>query len=222
MALTDDLQFMAMTFVVIDFETLTPAGRPAEPIEVGAVAGRFTPDGHWRESGRYTALMQPPDDVPITRFDTAQTGLTAEILRAQRPQAEVMAQLDGRLTAPPYRLVAHNAQTEAGVIGGQRHHCPTLAATLLLCTVKLARIAYPQLRSHRLNELLRYLNIPKPANRHRALPDVELTVRVFQAVLAAGTSARKWATLGDLDVAAGVYVKPDRAGDADAQQVMLF
>lgn len=222
MALTDDHQFLDMTFVVIDFETLTPAGRPAEPIEVGAVAGQFTPDGQWRESGRYTALMRPPDDVAITRFDVAQTGLTERILRAQRPQAQVMAQLDGRLTAPPYRLVAHNAQTEAAVIGGQRQHCPTLAATPLLCTVKLARIAYPQLRSHRLNELLRHLNIPKPANRHRALPDVELTVGVLQAVLAAGTAARTWATLRDLDLAAGVYVKPDRAGDTDVQQVMLF
>lgn len=135
MALTDDQQFLAMTFVVIDFETLTPAGRPAEPIEVGAVAGRFTPDGHWRENGRYTALMRPPDDVQVTRFDVAQTGLTEQILRAQRPQAQVMAQLDGRLTVPPYRLVAHSAQTEAAVIGGQRQHCPTLAATPLLCTV---------------------------------------------------------------------------------------
>ncbi len=138
MALTDDHQFLGMTFVVIDFETLTPAGRPAEPIEVGAVAGRFTQDGQWRESGRYTELMRPPGDVAITRFDISQTGLTEQILRAQRPQAQVMAQLDGRLTAPPYRLVAHNAQTEAAVIGGQRQHCPTLAATPLLCTVKLA------------------------------------------------------------------------------------
>jgi DNA polymerase III subunit epsilon len=211
-----------MTFVVIDFETLTPAGRPAEPIEVGAVAGRFTPDGHWRESGRYTALMQPPDDVPITRFDTAQNGLTKGILRAQRTQAQVMAELDRRLTAPPYRLVAHSAQTEATVIGGQCQHCPTLVATPLLCTVKLARIAYPQLPSHRLNELLRHLNIPKPANRHRALPDAELTIGVFQAVLDAGATAGKWATLRDLDLAASVSVKPDRAKDAGAQQVMLF
>jgi DNA polymerase-3 subunit epsilon len=221
-ALSDDREFLAMTFVVIDFETLTPAGRPAEPIEVGAVAGRFTPDGQWRESGRYTALMRPPGDVAITRFDIVQTGLTEGILRTQRPQAQVMAQLDGRLTAPPYRLVAHNAHTEAAVIGGQRQHCPTLAATPLLCTVKLARIAYPQLRSHRLNELLRHLDISKPANRHRALPDVELTVRVLHAVLAAGTAARKWATLRDLDLPAGVHVKPDRAGDTDAQRVTLF
>ena len=222
MALTDDGEFLAMTFVVIDFETLTPAGRPAEPIEVGAVAGRFTADGRWRESGRYTALMRPPDDVAITRFDIAQTSLAEQVLRAQRSSAQVMAALDGRLAAGPYRLVAHSAQTEAAVIGGQRRHCPTLAATPLLCTVKLARIAYPQLRSHRLNELLRHLDIPRPANRHRALPDAELTVRVFQAVLAAGAAAGTWATLRDLDVAAGVHVKSDRAVSANAPHVTLF
>lgn len=221
MALTDE-EFLATTFVVTDFETLTPPGRPPEPIEVAAIAGRFTPGGAWRESGRYSSLMRPPDEVPITRFDTAQNGLTEQTLRAQRWPSEVMADLEARLTSPPYRIVAHSAHTEATVLGGQRRHCPTLAATTLLCTVKLARIAIPELSSHKLDALLRYLHIPKPDDRHRALPDVVLTVEVFRAILAAGLVAGKWKTLRDLDVAAGVYVKPERSGEADAEQGALF
>lgn len=222
MALNDP-EFWAMTFVVIDFETLTPAGRPAEPIEVGAVAGRFAPGGQWRETGRYSALMRPPDDVPVTGFDVAQNGLTGDVLRVQRSPGEVMAELDSRLTDPPYRLVAHSAQTEAAAIGGQLRHCPLLAATPMLCTVKLARIAFPELHSHKLNELLRYLRIPKPTDRHRAMPDVELTIAVFQEILTTGLAARKWATLRELDIVGGVRVKPERVGAADAaEQPALF
>jgi DNA polymerase III epsilon subunit-like protein len=220
MALTDPA-FLATTFVVIDFEALTPAGRPPEPIEVAAVAGRFTPSGEWTETGRFDSIMRPPDDVAVTSFDIAQNGLTEQVLRAAPPQGQVMAELDARLAAPPYRLVAHSAGTEATLIGGQRQHCPTLAATPLLCTVKLARVAWPELSSHRLNECLRYLRIPKPPDRHRAMPDVQLTVQVLHAVLAAGTAAGKWSTLRDLDVVAGVYVKPERTGPA-AEQAELF
>lgn len=215
-----DPAFLAVTFVVIDFETLTPARRPAEPIEVAAIAGRFDPGGQWRETGRYESLMRPPADIPVTSFDIAMNGLTADVLRRERPAGEVMAELDAWLTGPPYRLVAHSAQTEAAAIGGQRRHCPALAATPLLCTVKLARIAIPDLRSHKLDELLRHLRIPRPPGRHRAMPDAEVTTVVFRQILAAGLAAGKWSALGDLDTMGGVRVRPEH-GEA-AEQAVLF
>ncbi|MGW5161189.1 exonuclease domain-containing protein [Nonomuraea wenchangensis] len=49
----------------------------------------------------------------------------------------------------------------------------------LVCTVKLARLAYPELPRHNLDALLRHLRIPRPADRHRALPDVLVTVAVL-------------------------------------------
>jgi DNA polymerase-3 subunit epsilon len=206
MVILDDPAFQEYTFVVIDFEGLTPKGRPAEPIEVAAVAGSFR-GGQWAESGRFSSLIRPPDDVSVTPFDTAQTGLTEAVLRTQRPAALVMASLDARLTAPPYRLVAHHAPTEAGLIAGQRAHCPTLAATPLLCTVRLARAVYPDLPSHSLNAVLHHLGIPLPAGRHRALPDVEVTVDVFARVLADGAADGHWSTLRDLDHVAGMPPK---------------
>jgi len=47
-----DPAFLAVTYMVVDFETLTPARRPAEPIEVAAIAGKFHPSGQWREPAR--------------------------------------------------------------------------------------------------------------------------------------------------------------------------
>jgi DNA polymerase III subunit epsilon len=212
----DDPAFLGVTYVVIDFEALTPAGRPPVPVEVAAIAGRFSAAGDWEETGRFQSLMQPPDDVPVTSFDQAQTGLTARELACQPPAGQVMAALDTRLARPPYRLVAHSAHTEATLIAGQRQHCPQLAATSLLCTVKLSRAAFPELGSHRLDAVLRFLGIPIPADRHRAMPDAELTVQVLQKALAAGRERRLWATLRGLDAAAGIAPRPAANGADDA------
>jgi DNA polymerase-3 subunit epsilon len=219
----DDPAFLCVTYVVIDFEALTPAGRSPVPVEVAAIAGKFTPTGDWEETSRFQSLMRPPDDVPVTSFDQAQTGLTARELARHPAATEVMAALDARLARPPYRLVAHSAHTEATLIAGQRQHCPRLAATSLLCTVKLSRAAFPELGSHRLDAVLRLLAIPVPADRHRALPDAELTVQVFGKALAAGHERHRWATLRDLDAAAGIAPRPAANGaDSALVQEPLF
>ena len=53
--LTKDPAFIATTFIVIDFETTTPAWSPAEPVEVAAVSGPHGPD----EPGRDNQLPGP-------------------------------------------------------------------------------------------------------------------------------------------------------------------
>lgn len=88
--------------------------------------------------------------------------------------------------------------------------------------MRLARAVFPELASHKLNVLLRYLSIPRPRDRHRAMPDAELTVAVFARVLTAG-AGRRWSTLLDLDAAAGIFPRPSRAGAADVlTQEALF
>jgi DNA polymerase III epsilon subunit-like protein len=144
----DDPAFLAATYVVIDFESLTPEGRPPVPVEVAAMAGRFA---------------------------------------------------------------------------GQRQHCPVLTDTSLLCTVRLSRAAFPELGSHRLDSVLRFLSIPVPPGRHRAMPDAELTVQVLQHALAAGHERGLWTALRDLDAAAGIVPRPaaNGAGNAPAQEPLF-
>ncbi|MEV8100198.1 3'-5' exonuclease [Streptomyces sp. TLI_235] len=204
--LMQDQRFTDTTFVVIDFEGLTPAGRPAEPIEVAALALRAD-GGQLVEVGRFESLIRPPADVPVTAFDTAQTGITAQMLAAAPTAAEVMARLDGRLSVPPYKLVAHHASTEAGMIAHQAGHCPTLASTPLLDTVRLAKAVLPGLGTYRLDNLLSYYGITRPADRHRAMPDVEVTAQLLARLLADEGAAGRWRTLLDLDAAAGLQPK---------------
>jgi DNA polymerase-3 subunit epsilon len=219
-AFTDD-NFSRHTFVVIDFEALTPRGRRPEPIEVAAVAVRA--DGaRLREVWRFVDLIKPPPDVPLTAFDITTTGITQTLLDGAAPAATVMAALDQHLTSPPYRLIAHSAPVEAGLIADQRNYCPNLAGTSLLDTVRLARAAYPMLSSHRLNAVLQHLGIPKPADRHRALADVLLTLNVFTRLVMDGASGGLWTTLHQMDAVAGLPPKAAEPTGRVPQQDTLF
>jgi DNA polymerase-3 subunit epsilon len=220
--LCDDVAIARIRFLVIDFEGLTPAGRAPEPIEVAAVRLDWRVPGDLVETARFESLIRPPTDVPVTWRDSA-AGITPTMLAHARPASEVMAALDQLLPAPaspraawPYRLVAHHAATERTLIFGQREHCQVLAATPLLDTVRLARTALPGLAHHGLSEVARHLGLDIPANRHRAMPDAELTVAVLTGLLARGP----WRSLHDLERDA--RLQPKRPKPAAAKQSTLF
>jgi DNA polymerase-3 subunit epsilon len=200
-----DPAFAAMTYVVIDFEGTTPKGHRPEPIEVAALALTVTPDS-LAEIWRFEALMKPPAHAPVTAFDTAHTGISAAMVADQPPAAVVLADLDARITPEPHLLIAHNAPTEAGLLHDYRDACPILATTDLLDTVRLARRAFPELSSHRLDALLDHLAIPHPPGRHRAMPDVEVTAHLFIRLVSRGP----WRTLQELRSVGGFTAKANR------------
>ncbi|TQS42900.1 3'-5' exonuclease [Cryptosporangium phraense] len=177
--LTEDPAFLARTFVVIDFEATTPTGRPAQPIEVAALALRYE-QGAWQPVGRSTSLIRPPTFAGLTPADTAQTGITAEQLAHAPSPAEALGALDRRFTGSGrYLLVAQHAATEAGIIYNQREHCPALARVDLLDTIPLAKHVVPGLPTYQLDMLLAHYSITRPPDRHRAYADVDVTAQVF-------------------------------------------
>lgn len=93
---------------------------------------------------------------PVTAFDQRVTGITAQMLATARPAAQVLAALEQHLAVSPCRLVAHHAPSGAGLLDRHRQHCPALAATALVDTVRMARAVIPHLPSHRLDEVLRH------------------------------------------------------------------
>ncbi|MBI1759047.1 MAG: 3'-5' exonuclease [Actinobacteria bacterium] len=198
--LHEDPTYRQVTFVVIDFETTTPTGHRPEPVDVAVIVLRTDVD-RLVETDRYTALIRPPDHAPLTPFDTAQTGISPAMLADRPPAAQILAELDARL-GPHLRdaalLVAHNAPTEAGLLFDRREHCPQLATTNLLDTVRLARVAYPDLPSHRLDVLIHHLKLTHPPDRHRAMPDVQITAQVFGRLLRDGHQTGCWSSLRDL------------------------
>lgn len=206
-ALTQDPEFLTTTFVVIDFETTTPTGYPAQPVEVAALALRYV-NGGWTPGGRSTSLIRPPAFAPVTPAFTAQTGLTAEeLMRAPTP-ADVLGNLDRRFTADKrYLLVAQHAATEAHLIHNQRQHCPTLARVDLLDTIPLAKHLVPGLPNYRLDTLLAHFSIRHPADRHRAYADVDITAEVFFRLIRAADDSAQVTDLAHLVRIAGRTAK---------------
>jgi DNA polymerase III subunit epsilon len=201
-----------VTPVVIDFEYTTPTGAPFEPIEVAVQVLRVR-DGRLERAARWEALMRPPRHAELTPFDIGQTGITPDMLAGRPYAGEVLAELDRRFSAGPYVLIAHHAPAEAGLIYAYREHCPHLAHINLIDTVRLARHLYPGLPRHGLDDMLRHLQIPAPAHRHRAMADVQVTVELFSRMI---TDA-DWVDLRQLRALGGY---PARA--AQPEQADLF
>jgi DNA polymerase III subunit epsilon len=169
------------TFVVLDFETVTPKGRPPEPLELAAL--RIGIGLEVDKRFRFDSLIKPPADAPITEFDTAQTGIRPSDVEASATAASVMRDFDQLVREHPGILVAHNASYEANILSRYPEDCPYVATLPIIDTVALARHVLPGLFNYKLDALARRFDIPIPTERHRALPDVELTVRVFIKLL---------------------------------------
>lgn len=188
-------------FLVLDFETLTPRGRPPEPIEVAAIL--CTPETA-ASGARFSRLIRPPDDVDFTSFDVGQTGIQPEDVENASLAKQVLAELDRSLHGVPVVVVAHNANYEAGVVRRYSTHCPTLSGSPYIDTVTLARFLLPKLPNHKLDTLLTHFGLRFSGRRHRALPDTEATLVVFTRLLALGVSTRQLSTELALMRAAGI------------------
>ncbi|MBB5159153.1 3'-5' exonuclease [Saccharopolyspora phatthalungensis] len=177
------------TFTVIDFEATTPA------IEVATLSLRPT-TGPLAEIARFEALIKPPAHAPVTDFDTRTTGIRAADVADQPPAQQVLAELDAAL-APhqPMVLVAHHAPTEAGLLHHYRDACPGLAGLPVVDTIAMAKLLLPYLGTYNLDHLLVACKIPRPAHRHRAMPDVEATAALFQTLLDRDTGGAHWPSL---------------------------
>lgn len=205
--LTEDPEFRETTFVVIDFETTTPAGHPVQPIEVAALALRYGQDG-WTRVGSSTSLIKPPAFAPVTSADTMLKGLTPQMFTDARTPAEVFGDLDRKFTPGSlFRLVAQNASVEANIIHNQSEHCPVLAHTDFLDTIPFAKQIVPGLPSYGLDTLLAHFSIPQPVNRHRAEADVEVTAMVFFQLVRAADEMSRFSDLAALVRVAGRTAK---------------
>lgn len=198
MALNTDPAYHQTTLTVIDFESTTPKGFSPEPIEVAALRLRATA-GRLAETGRFEALMKPPQHAPVTEFDTRSTGIRPADVADQPPADQVLAKLDAAL-APhqPMLLVAHHAPTEAGLLHQYRHACPGLAGLPVVDTIAMAKLLLPHLGVYNLDHLLMACKIPRPAHRHRAMPDVEVTVALLQTLLDRDADGAQWPSLAAL------------------------
>lgn len=191
-----------LSFIVLDFETLTPRGRPPEPIEVAAI--RIESGFRIDASFEVNWLIRPPDDVPITPFDTAQTGLTYNDFRGARPGTVIFESFAALLSGREYVFVAHNAKYEAAIMRRCWPDLETARSMEFIDTVAFAKICLPNQANYKLDFVAYLLTEQIPTKRHRAWPDAELTARVLLKLLKIGAERHNLARFSDLVKMAGI------------------
>lgn len=176
--LRDDSQsrpLKTLDFVVVDVEATGAKTPPNRLIELGAYRIRGG-----RIVDKFLSLVNP--EIPIPRFVASLTGISNEMVK----QAPVFA-----IVAPQWLdfvndsvLVAHNAPFDTSFLNHEisRVYPGHRMVNPHLCTVRLARRAFPDLSNHRLDTIANHFSIPI-VSRHRAGSDALATAEIFLLLL---------------------------------------
>ncbi|KQN36939.1 transposase [Sphingomonas sp. Leaf407] len=170
----------APDFVVIDVETA--CSRVSSICQIGIVG--------FRDGGiafEYETLVDPQDQ--FSSFNTRIHGITAEHVRGKPSFADVhdvvTRHLGGRIT------VAHSYFDKGAMAAACRVHDRTMVDTTWLDSVGVAKRAWPDLPSHKLNIVSRHLGIP--LKHHDALSDARAAgMIVVKAIEHTGVPLADW------------------------------
>ena len=163
-----------LNFTAIDFETANEQRASACAVGVVRVRG-----GRIVES--FETLLRPRE-VRVDWGNFRVHGIAAERLHNAPTLADVWPQLLPYLHQQP--VVAHNSAFDVSVLEYScRDFGVPIPAFHALCSVKLARVAWPHLERHKLDHVAAHFGIP--LDHHDALSDAracaEITVRAFRS-----------------------------------------
>ena len=158
-------------YIVVDLETtgLDPVG--CEIIEIGAircVGGE--------ELDRFESLIKPSG--PLPSIITQITGLRDSDLQEAPSIDEVLPEFLNYVGDSI--LVGHNVNFDVNFLYEKTlEHTGALFTNSFVDTLRLSRILYPGVRSHKLADMGRLCRIPN-RSAHRAMADVEQTWRLYE------------------------------------------
>ncbi len=167
-------------FVVVDVETA--CARVSSICQIGIVGFK---DG--RESFAYEALVDPLDD--FSPFNTRIHGLTADHVTGAPTFGDLHAAVHGHLSGRV--TVAHSMFDKSALAAACAIHGRAAIETRWLDSVRVAKRAWPDLPSHRLNVLTRFLGVPH--RHHDALSDARAAGMVIvRAIEHTGIDLAGW------------------------------
>lgn len=131
--------------------------------------------------GRFETLVNPRVQIP--KYVSFLTGITNQMVAEAPPFEDVATNIFRLLNNRIF--IAHNVNFDYSFI---KHHLRGAGydwTTKKLCTLKLARKAFPGLHKYGLGHICRTLEIPVE-NRHRAGGDANATTILFEKILEKG------------------------------------
>ena len=161
-----------MDFVAIDFETATSCFTSVCSLGICVVEDNIITE-------RKEILIKP-DPFEFNEYNIKIHGITPEMVE-NKPTFDqywddVKPYLEGKT------VIAHNASFDVGALCATLEHFNIPRPTFdYLCTVKLSQKAYPELPSHKLNNLCDALSIS--FHHHRAYDDAYACAKVFLRIL---------------------------------------
>jgi DNA polymerase III subunit epsilon len=171
---SDLLPFLPRSFVVLDVETT--GLDPARDLIIEVAAIKFT-IGEVNHAG-FNCLVKIPVRVPP--FISTLTGITSEMLDASGYQIEEV--LDAAVAFfEDKNLVAFNADFDMGFLNASLERSGRAAIrNPCSCALKMARKAWPTMRSHKLATLAHARGL-NTEGAHRALKDCEMAIHIYLA-----------------------------------------
>jgi len=160
-------------FAAIDFETANQ--HPSSVCSVGVVVVR---GGVVRE--RFYDTIRPAPNF-YTYWNTRVHGLSASDTATADPFPEVWARVAPLVEG--LTLVAHNSPFDAGCLrAAYAHYGMAYPGYEFLCTVRMARRAFPRLANHRLPTVAAHVGFDF-RHHHHALADAEACAAIALAIM---------------------------------------
>ncbi|MEG3126217.1 3'-5' exonuclease [Sphingomonas sp. GB1N7] len=171
---------IAFDFVVIDVETA--CSRVSSICQIGIVGFRSG-----AVAFEYETLLDPHDH--FSSFNTRIHGIAADHVAGKPCFADVHEVIDGHLAG---RItVAHSYFDKGALAAACRVHERTMVETTWLDSVRVAKRAWPELPSHKLNVVSKHLGIP--LRHHDALSDARAAgMIVVKAIDHTGIPLAEW------------------------------
>ncbi len=165
---------MDKTYAIIDVETTGGRAAKDKITEIAIVLH----DGQ-RVLDSFETLINP--EMPIPYGITELTGITNEMV-AEAPRFYEVARKIVEMTEGAV-FVAHNVRFDYSFIQEEFRRLGFSYTRRQLCTVRLARKAFPGFPSYSLSHLIPKMGL-KGGDRHRAMGDVLATIDLFERIMA--------------------------------------
>jgi DNA polymerase III epsilon subunit family exonuclease len=168
-----DLSILPERFVVFDFETTGLNPDTHEIIEIGAIRVNRDSDNH----DTFQALVKPTKKIP--KKITEITGITQDLVEKEgEPLEALLPQFLEFIGGFP--LVSYNAEFDMAFLAAaiSKTQSDKQINNPVSCALKMARRAWPGLKSYRLPDLAKIGKLPDEDN-HRALGDCKRTMIVY-------------------------------------------
>jgi DNA polymerase-3 subunit epsilon len=195
-------------FVVVDVETA--CSRVSSICQIGIVGFR---DGS--EVFAYETLLDPCDD--FSPFNTGIHGINCDHVVGQPTFADIHSIVDEHLSGRV--TVAHSFFDKGALAAACRVHDRQAIETTWLDSVRVAKRAWPELPSHRLNALTRFLGVQH--KHHDALSDARAAGTVIvRAIDHTGIELADW--LKPMNPRGGKAPKAAPEGPLKGQKIAIL